>query len=114
MRDQGLGSWTRRRARMTPGKTALVQDGRVTTYADLHRASTRVAHGLRGRGVTRGDRVAFLGLNSVELVVAMFAIAKLGAVFVPVNTRLAPAELSHVLEHSGSRLLLVEDALVDG
>ena len=114
MRDQGLGSWTRRRARMTPDKAALVQDGEVTTYAELHLASTRVAHALRARGVGPGDRVAFLGLNSVELVVTMFAAAKLGAVFVPVNTRLAPAELAYVLEHSGSRLLLVEDALADG
>ncbi|MGA8245314.1 MAG: long-chain fatty acid--CoA ligase [Nocardioides sp.] len=111
MRDQGLGSWTGRRARMTPAKVALVQDGTSTTYAELHRAATRVAHGLRLRGVERGDRVAFLGLNSVEMVVAMLGSAKLGAVFVPVNTRLAEPELRHVLGHSGARLLLVEDAL---
>ena len=111
MKDNGLGSWTRRRARMTPSKTALVQDGVRTSYADLHRRATRLAHGLRGRGIERGDRVAFLGLNSVELVTAMFATARLGAVFVPVNTRLAPPELAHVLAHSGARLLLVEDTL---
>ncbi|MBZ5739475.1 acyl-CoA synthetase [Nocardioides mangrovi] len=113
MRDQGLGSWTRRRARMTPDRAALVQDGRATTYAELHDASSRLALGLRDRGLGRGDRVAFLGLNSVEMVLAMFAAAKLGAVFVPVNTRLAPPELAYVLEHSGSRLLLAEDALAD-
>ncbi|SFC68780.1 fatty-acyl-CoA synthase [Nocardioides terrae] len=111
MRDNGLGSWTRRRARMTPAQAALVQDGVPTTYADLHRATTRLAHGLRRRGIGHGDRVAFLGLNSVELVVAMFATAQLGAVFVPVNTRLATPELAQVLGHSGSGLLLVEDAL---
>ena len=113
MRDQGLGSWTRRRARMTPDRPALVQDGRATTYAELHRASTRLAHGLRARGIERGDRVAFLGLNGVEMVFAMFATARLGGVFVPVNTRLATPELAHVLGHSGSRLLLVEDVLAD-
>jgi fatty-acyl-CoA synthase len=113
MKDQGLGSWTRRRARMTPTKAALVQDGRTTTYADLHRDATRLALGLRQRGIGRGDRLAFLGLNSVELVVAMFATAKLAAVFVPVNTRLAPPELAYVLEHSGASTLLVEDAFVD-
>jgi fatty-acyl-CoA synthase len=109
MRDQGLGSWTRRRARMTPDKAALVQDDRTTTYADLHRDATLLAQGLRQRGVGRGDRVAFLGLNSVELVAAMFATAKLAAVFVPVNTRLAPPELAYVLEHSGAGTLLAED-----
>jgi len=111
MNDRGVGSWPRRRARMTPDKTALVQDGVPTTYAALERATARLAGGLRTRGVARGDRVAFLGLNSVELVVAMFATARLGAIFVPVNTRLAPAELDYVLEHSGAGLLLVEDGL---
>ncbi len=109
--DNGLGSWPRRRAAMTPGKTALVQDGTATTYAELDRAITRLAHGLRARGVSRGERVAFLGLNSVEMVIAMFATARLGAVFVPLNTRLAPPELAYLLEHSGAGLLLVEDAL---
>ena len=113
MRDQGLGSWTRRRARMTPDKPALVQDGTPMSYGDLDRAATRLAHGLRARGVERGDRVAFLGLNSVEMVVAMFATAKLGAVSVPVNTRLAAPELAYVLEHSGARLLVVEDVLAE-
>lgn len=111
MRDQGLGSWTTRRARMTHDRPALVQDGRATTYAELHAASTRLARGLRDRGIARGDRVAFLGLNSVEMVLAMFATAKLGGVFVPVNTRLAPPELAYVLSHSGARLLVVEDTL---
>jgi fatty-acyl-CoA synthase len=109
--DNGLGSWPRRRAAMTPGKTALVQDGVLTTYAQLERATTRLAHGLRARGVSRADRVAFLGLNSVEMVIAMFATARLGAVFVPLNTRLAPPELGHLLEHSAAVLLLVEDPL---
>jgi fatty-acyl-CoA synthase len=111
MRDQGLGSWTRRRARMTPTKAALVQDATPVTYADLDRAVTRLAHGLRDRGVQRGDRVAFLGLNSVEMVVTILATARLGAVSVPVNTRLATPELAYVLHHSGARLLIVEDVL---
>ncbi|MEO7352240.1 MAG: long-chain fatty acid--CoA ligase [Marmoricola sp.] len=106
MLDQGLGSWPARRARMTPDKPALVQAGRVTTYAELEHRSTRLALGLRERGVSRGDRVAFLGLNCGELVETMFAVAKLGAVFLPVNTRLAPPELRHVLEDSGARLLI--------
>ncbi len=96
---------------MTPSKPALVQNGVTTTYADLERATNRLAHGLRARGAGRGDRVAFLGLNSVEMVIAMFATARLGAVFVPVNTRLAAAELAYVFEHSGAGLLLVEDGL---
>ncbi|WP_027862286.1 long-chain fatty acid--CoA ligase [Marmoricola sp. URHB0036] len=113
MRDQGLGSWPRRRARMTPAKAALVQDGTPMSYADLDRAVTRLAHGLRARGVERGDRVAFLGLNSIEMVLTVLATARLGSVSVPVNTRLAAPELAHVLDHSGTRLLVVEDVFAD-
>jgi fatty-acyl-CoA synthase len=98
---------------MTPSKAALVQDDSSLSYGDLHHATNRLAHGLRARGVQRGDRVAFLGLNSIEMVVAMFATAKLGAVFVPVNTRLAEPELAYVLEHGGARLLLAEDTLAE-
>ncbi|MBV9830019.1 MAG: AMP-binding protein, partial [Marmoricola sp.] len=113
MRDHGLGSWSRRRARMTPDQAALVQDGTRLSYAGLDEAVTRLAHGLRARGVTRGDRVAFLGLNSIEMVTTILATARLGAVSVPVNTRLATPELAHVLEHSSARLLLVEDVLAE-
>jgi fatty-acyl-CoA synthase len=98
---------------MTPAKAALVQDATPMSYADLDRAVTKLAHGLRGRGVQRGDRVAFLGLNSIEMVVTILATARLAAVSVPVNTRLAIPELAHVLGHSGARLLVVEDVLAE-
>src|SRR5579875_1889959 len=111
MKDQGLGSWPRRRARMTPDKTALVQDGQRMSYRELDLQVTRLAHGLVARGVARGDRVAFLGLNSVELVAAMFATAALGGVFVPLNTRLAAPELRYVLSNSAPALVIVEDTL---
>jgi fatty-acyl-CoA synthase len=107
MNDQGLGSWPARRARMTPGKTALVQAGVTRTYAELAENTTRLAHGLADRGIGRGDRVAFLGLNSIELVETMFATAKLGAVFLPLNTRLAPPETAYILTDSGAKLLIM-------
>jgi fatty-acyl-CoA synthase len=91
---------------MTPAKPALVQDGVLTTYAELDNAVTRLAHTLRDRGIGRGDRIAFLGLNSVELVVTMFAVAKLGGIFLPLNTRLAAAETAYILDDSAPRLLV--------
>src|SRR6202453_2270150 len=106
MQDHGLGSWPARRARMTPGQPALVQDGRTTTYAELAGNTTRLAHGLAARGIGRGDRVAFLGLNSIELVEAMFATAQLGAVFLPLNTRLAAPETALILADSEAKLLI--------
>ena len=91
---------------MTPAKVALIQASRSRTYAELAENTTQLAHGLAARGVSRGDRVAFLGLNSIELVEVMFATAKLGAVFIPLNTRLAPPETAYILTDSGASLLI--------
>ena len=110
MNDQGLGSWPRRRARMSPDRAALVEQGRTTTYAEVEQRSAALAHGLRSRGVRRGDRVAYLGPNSTAFVVTLFATARLGAVFVPLNTRLAPPELAYILADAAPALLVRADA----
>ncbi|MFD4323278.1 long-chain fatty acid--CoA ligase [Nocardioides sp. NPDC058538] len=109
MLDSGIGSWPARRARMTPGARAFVQDDAVVTYAEVDRLVEAVAHGLRARGVATGDRVAFLGLNSIELAVTLFATARLGAVFLPLNTRLAPPELAWILTDAEPALLIHAD-----
>jgi len=110
VKDMGLGSWPRRRARMSPDRPALVEQGRTTTYAEVEDRATRIAHGLRSLGVRRGDRVAYLGPNSTVFVLTMFATAKLGAVFVPLNTRLAPPELAYILTDAAPALLVRADA----
>ena len=94
MRNQGLGSWPARRARMAPEATAVVQDGGSLSYGELAARVTRLAHALRALGVGPGDRVAYLGANHPALVETLFATSALGAVFVPLNTRLAAPELS--------------------
>jgi fatty-acyl-CoA synthase len=104
--NQGIGSWTARRARKTPHRTALIHADRAISYADLHDRSARLAHLLRGHGVARGDRVAFLGPNHPSFLLTLFACGQLGAVFLPLNTRLAPAELGYQLADSGTRTLL--------
>lgn len=107
MQNQGIGSWTARRARKTANRTALIHGERATSYAELHDRATRLAHVLRERGVERGDRVAFLGPNHPAFLESLFATGLLGAVFVPLNTRLALPELRYQLQDSGSRLLIV-------
>ncbi|MFC9930012.1 long-chain fatty acid--CoA ligase [Streptomyces sp. NPDC127190] len=106
MQNQGIGSWPARRARKTPHRTALLHEERATSYAELHDRTTRLAHLLRARGVRQGDRVAFLGPNHPAFLETLFAAGRLGAVFVPLNTRLAAPELRYQLRDSGSRLLL--------
>ncbi|MEU9852245.1 long-chain fatty acid--CoA ligase [Streptomyces sp. NPDC047974] len=106
MRNQGIGSWPARRNRRTPRRTALLHEGRAYDYATLHDRSSRLAHALRGAGVARGDRVAFLGPNHPAYLETLFAAGTLGAVFVPLNNRLAVAELALQLTDSGTRLLV--------
>ncbi|MET8542039.1 long-chain fatty acid--CoA ligase [Kitasatospora sp. NPDC004799] len=106
VRNQGIGSWPARRARRTPRRTALVHEGAAVDYALLHERCTRLAHALRQAGVRRGDRVAFLGPNHPAYLETLFAAGLLGAVFVPLNTRLAVPELRYQLADSGSSLLL--------
>ena len=106
MRNQGLGSWTARRARKTPGALAVVHEETRYTYAQLHERATRLAHHLRALGIRRGDRVAFIAPNHPAFLEALFAASQLGAVFVPLNTRLSPRELDHCVSDSGASILI--------
>lgn len=106
MHNQGIGSWTARRARMSPAATAVVHNGLEWTYARLHERATRSAHALRRLGVRPGDRVAYLGPNHPCFLETMFGTGMLGAVLVPLNTRLAAPELAYLLGDSGTSVLV--------
>ncbi|MFI0189562.1 long-chain fatty acid--CoA ligase [Streptomyces sp. NPDC017082] len=106
MRNEGLGSWPVRRARKTPHRTALLHDGRPTDYLTLYARTTRLAHALRARGVRRGDRIAYLGPNHPSFLETLFAAGMLGAVFVPLNTRLAGPEIAYQLTDCGVAVLV--------
>ncbi|MEV0311201.1 acyl-CoA synthetase [Nonomuraea fuscirosea] len=106
MRNAGLGGWPARRARMTPDRTAFVMADRSVTYAEVHERTTRLASRLRVSGVEAGDRVAYLGRNHVAFVETMFAAHLLGAIFVPLNFRLAAPEIGYMLDHSGATVLI--------
>lgn len=106
MRNQGIGSWTARRARKSPHALAVLHQDRPFTYLNLHERSLRLATQLRGSGLERGEAVAYLGPNHPAYLETLFAAGILGAVFVPLNTRLAPAELEYCLADSGSRILI--------
>ncbi|HVW45252.1 MAG TPA: acyl--CoA ligase family protein [Amycolatopsis sp.] len=100
-----------RSAEVFPDKEAIVYGSRRITYRQFAAEATRVAHALRASGVRPGDRVAYLLPNIPEMLVAHFAVPLAGAVLVAVNTRLAPAEIRYILEHSGARVLVVDAAL---
>ncbi|MBB6553753.1 acyl-CoA synthetase [Nonomuraea rubra] len=106
MRNAGLGGWPARRALMTPDRTAFVSGERVVTFAEVHERTTRLAARLRRAGVAAGDRVAYLGPNHVAFAETLFAAHVLGAVFVPLNFRLAAPEIAYMLADSGAAVLV--------
>src|SRR5688500_2343323 len=106
MRNHGVGSWAARRARMSPNRVAVVHDGHEWTFAEVSSRATRMAHVLAAAGVGKGDRVAYLGPNHPAFLETLFATGLLGAIFVPLNTRLAAPELAYILADSGAAVLV--------
>ncbi len=86
--DIGLAHWFGERALRTPERKALHFEGRDWTYAQVQQEIEAVAARLAARGAARGERVAFLGHNQPMFLFAMFACARLGAIFTPLNFRL--------------------------
>jgi long-chain acyl-CoA synthetase len=82
---------------------------RSHSWREFQDRIARLATGLYGLGVEEGDRVAVLALNSDRYYEFYFGVSWAGAVFVPVNTRLAPAEFAHWLSDSGSKAVFVDD-----
>lgn len=92
-------------------KPALIYQGREFSYAELDQKSNDLAQVLSASGVNAGDRVAILSKNNTTLVAALFATSKLGAVFVPLNWRLARVEIGYIIANSEPALLLIERGL---
>jgi len=103
----------RRSAARLPDKVALVCDGRRWTYAELDRATNRLAQGLRARGVRRGDRVALCLPNSADAVLGIFAVMKAGAVFVMLNPTTKREKLAYVLRDCAASALWVDAGAVE-
>jgi fatty-acyl-CoA synthase len=97
--------WIEGHARHTPGAPALRFEGRRITYAELAREAARAAAALAARGIGPGDRVGFLGANHPSQLVLLAACARLGAVQVPLNWRLAPPELAFMLRDCAAAAL---------
>src|SRR3982074_3349741 len=100
-----------RSAAVFPEKTAIVYRDRRISYRDFAAEATRLANALRANGVQPGDRVAYLLPNIPEMLVAHFGVPLAGAVLVAINTRLAPAEIRHILGPSGAKVLVVDAGL---
>ncbi|MFN2125957.1 MAG: acyl-CoA synthetase [Candidatus Promineifilaceae bacterium] len=99
-----------KRAHLTPDREALLvlEAGRRFTYADLNRRANRAANLLLSLGVAEGDRFSILGQNSIAFVDLLYAAGKIGAVFTPLNWRLAANELLYILNDSRPKVLFID------
>ena len=106
-------SFLGRASRISGDRIALV-DGEVRrTYAELAERCERLAGGLAGLGVAPGDRVSVLAPNTGTSLEAHFGVPYAGAVLNALNTRLSAAELAWIVDHAGSRVLLVDVDLLE-
>ncbi len=108
--------WFERWALYAPDRPAITDEesDRTFTYAAAHTIINRLARVLREEfAVTRGDRVAVLAANEVEYVFLFFALQKLSAILVPVNFRLTPREVSHVLRDAAPVLFIRQERFAD-
>ena len=110
-RGHRLGDLLRRSAARTPNKTALVYQDLRQSFAQLDDTVNRTANALAARGVKKGDHVALLSHNNHGFVVIRFALAKLGAVTVPINFMLNASEIAFILDNGEACGMVVEDAL---
>jgi long-chain acyl-CoA synthetase len=99
-----------RAARVHGGSPAVHADGRSVTYAQLGARVARLAAGLAALGVGEGERVAFLGVNSLAHLECWLGVPAAGRVLVDLNTRLAEDELAFMVEDCGPRLLIHDAA----
>lgn len=110
-RHQGVGDLLHRSAAREPDKTAVVCQDRRLTYAEFEIAVNRLVHHLADRGLGKGDRLALLSHNCWEFGAINFALAKLGAVMVPINFMLNAEEVAYILDDAKITGVIVEDAL---
>ncbi|MFC9358869.1 long-chain fatty acid--CoA ligase [Rhodococcus sp. NPDC057014] len=108
--DIGLGHWFGARAARSADRSALTFEDNTLTYGALLDRVDRLAAALRARGLSRGDRIAFLGANQPAFLETLLAAARLGAVFVPLNFRLAGPELAYIIRDAGAHTLVADSA----
>jgi long-chain acyl-CoA synthetase len=94
-------------ARRRPDTAALVVGDRTITFAELDARSSQAAQAFHAAGIGFGDRVAYIEKNGAEFFEVVCGLAKLGAVGVPVNWRLAPPEMLHIIEDAQARIVVV-------
>ena len=101
-----VGNWVTKWASLMPDKAALIFEGEVFTYKRLNERINQTAHKLKGMGIGKGNRVGVLMYNTHELVEIFFALGKIGAILVPLNTRFVSTEIEYIIRDSRLDVLI--------
>jgi acyl-CoA synthetase (AMP-forming)/AMP-acid ligase II len=104
-----LGQNLKVNAKKFPDTIALKDASRSFTYPELNRRVNRLAHSLLSLGLAKGDKVAVLLENSIEIVEVFLATAKTGLIIVPINFRLVSREVEYIVNNSDARAIIVHD-----
>jgi long-chain acyl-CoA synthetase len=112
-RPAGLAAMLDQAVARAPDREAIVDGGRRVSWREVGRQARELAAGLARAGVGPGDRVATLLANGIPFCLAVFAAAQLGAVLVPLNTKLRQRELAFMLKDAGAGVLLAEPVFYD-
>jgi fatty-acyl-CoA synthase len=110
------GDLLSKRAHLTPDRVALVElaSGNSFTYRELNERANRLANMMHDwMGIRKGDRVSILAHNSVVYMDLFFGLAKIGAIFAPLNWRLAPRELAYIVNDSSPEVLICGPEFAD-
>lgn len=108
-----VGGWTSHWAKVSPTALAVVDGERRLAYAEFEERIARTAGALAARGVERGERVALLLANRSSYLEIVLACARLGAIAVPMNTRLRSREVAFQLDDARPRVVIAERELAD-
>lgn len=107
---QRLADIVRVRARATPDLPAVLEPSGITTFAELDRRSSQVARALLADGVVGGDRVVYIGSNSAAYLEVIYGAAKMGAIATPLNNRLAPVEITRIIDDAAPAVVVLGGA----
>ena len=113
IRRQTLADLLHRSAKRYPARTAIVCGETRWSYAQFDEICDRLAAGLNERGIGKGARVAMLARNSHAFAAMRFALARLGAVLVPINFMLKAEEVAFILRHAQAEMLAIDSGLAE-
>ena len=107
--NNDLSAWIEEHAISLPQKVAIKYETSRISYRSLSDSIERTARYLeKSCGIGRGDRVAYLGFNRPECLIVFFACARIGAIYLPLNWRLAPPELQYIFVDSAPSVLMCD------